>query len=127
MIQTKNTFLTERQLKFLKEIKKGKSMQKIAKKYGFEKSEIENEISKAIKNAEKAKNTVKIIEEKDLEEIMSQKTEKEEEKLLKFVKKYRDKEWINYMLETRGKQAILEEAKRLKNQHKNEWIEFREN
>lgn len=44
---------------------------------------------------------------------------------LEFMKKYRDDEWIDYVIETRGEKAILEEAERLKAKHHKKWSDFK--
>lgn len=46
------------------------------------------------------------------------------EKLKEFLKDYRKKNWIEYMLNTRGEEAIRNEAKRIAGMKKSEWSEF---
>lgn len=46
------------------------------------------------------------------------------EAMLEFMKKYREEEWIQYMLESRGEEAIEEEARRIVEKNPEEWSEF---
>ncbi len=46
---------------------------------------------------------------------------------LEFLKEFRDDEWIEYMDETRGEEALINEADRLIFNHEEKWTKFSKN
>lgn len=62
-----------------------------------------------------------------VESAMEKEVERQEkikEAMLEFMKKYRKDEWIQYMQESRGEEAIGEEAKRIVEKNPEDWSEF---
>ncbi|KXA90519.1 hypothetical protein AKJ37_06885 [candidate division MSBL1 archaeon SCGC-AAA259I09] len=66
-------------------------------------------------------------EDRRLARAMKKEAERQDkikEAMFQFLKKYRDEEWIEYILDTRGEKTLEEEARKLVQKNPDEWSEF---
>lgn len=66
-------------------------------------------------------------EDRNLARAMKKEAERRDkikEAMFEFLKKYRDEEWIEYILDTRGEKTLEEEARKLVQKNPGEWSEF---
>ncbi len=97
-----------------------KLSEKLIKRLKKDHSNISKYIEELIKKDYESPASVKDDSENTLEKIDTL----ELEDLKEFLKNHRKSEWIEYILETRGEQAIRKEAKRIAGIKPNEWSEF---
>lgn len=84
---------------------------------------VKNDLQEKRNSDEKPNNEV--LKEAELVQTKEKKRQEIiEEAMLEFLKKYRKEEWIEYMLKSRGEEAIKMESKRIVDKHPQEWSDF---